>query len=261
MTATTSKYAHQSEATTTTPRTAAEMMPAESEKPAAPTPSAMIDSPKRDDDDEPVPLREVCRRDVPAPPAADQIISVQDGEPDDPECGLRAAVDEPGHQDDRGADRGRRREPNERATEVAVSPAGDRVEHEIEQAHEQVGDPEQHRVGSERARDGEGEDEHRSHRTEHASADHALLGLERVREPGIARPRPPDRGEHEQAATDPPLGEVVRHELGHLRDREHHDEIEEELQGGDSLVPLGRLSVHPYELVERGTSLIVTSWA
>jgi hypothetical protein len=44
MTATTSKYAHQSEATTT-PRTAAEMMPAESEKLAAPTPSAMIDSP------------------------------------------------------------------------------------------------------------------------------------------------------------------------------------------------------------------------
>jgi hypothetical protein len=45
MTATTSKYAHQSAATTTTPRTAAEMMPAESEKPAAPTPSEMIDSP------------------------------------------------------------------------------------------------------------------------------------------------------------------------------------------------------------------------
>jgi hypothetical protein len=45
MTAMTSKYAHQSEATTTTPRTAAEMMPAVSEKPAAPTPSAMIDSP------------------------------------------------------------------------------------------------------------------------------------------------------------------------------------------------------------------------
>jgi hypothetical protein len=60
---------------------------------------------------------------------------------------------------------------------------------------------------------------------------------------------------------DPPPGEVVRHELGHLRDREHHHEIEEELQGGDPLLALGRLSVHPYELLERGRSLIVTPWA
>jgi hypothetical protein len=30
---------------------------------------------------------------------------------------------------------------------------------------------------------------------------------------------------------------------------------------GDPLFALGRLSVHPYELLERGTSLIVTPWA
>ena len=160
-----------------------------------------------------------------------------------------------------GSDRGRRREPHERPTKVGVALGGDRVEHEVEQTHEQVGHPEQHRVGTERTRDGEGDDEHRSHRSEHARADLALLRLERVREPRIARPRPPDRGEDEQSVTDPPPGEVVRHELGHLRDREHHDEIEEELQGRDPLLALGRLSVHPYELLERGTSLIVTSWA
>ena len=61
----------------------------------------------------------------------------------------------------------------------------------------------------------------------------------------MARPRPPDRGEDEQSATDPPPGEVVRHELGHLRDGEDHDEIEEELQRRNPLLALVPLSVHP----------------
>jgi hypothetical protein len=58
-------------------------------------------------------------------------------------------------------------------------------------------------------------------------------------------PRPPDRGEDEQAATDPPPGEVVGHELGDLREGEDHDEIEEELQRRDPPLALGPLSVHP----------------
>ena len=238
MTAMTSKYAHQSEATTTTPRTAAVMMPAESEKEAPPTPRAMMTmSPCR--------FGEVSRRDAPAPPAADQGTPVEDGEPDDPEHRLHAAIDETGHQDAHRPDRRRRSEPQERSEEVGIAPAGDRVEHEIEQQHDQVGDPEQHRVRTERARYGERDDEHRGHRAEHARAHRPLLRLERVGEPGVARPRPPDRREGEETAPESPPGEVVRHELGDLREGEHHDEIEEELQRGDPLLALGPSSVHP----------------
>lgn len=69
------------------------------------------------------------------------------------------------------------------------------------------------RAGSfcvERSRDGEGDDEHRRHRCEHARAHRSLLGLERVRQPGIARPRPPERGKDERPAADAVPRRVVR---------------------------------------------------
>jgi hypothetical protein len=115
----------------------------------------------------------------------------------------------------------------------------------VEKTHDQVGDPEQHCVCSECVRDGEGDDEHRSHPREHARPDPALLGLERVREPGIARPRPPQHGEHEQPAADSPPGWVVRHELRHLRDGVDEDEVEEELEGSDPVFAFGLWIVHP----------------
>jgi len=126
-----------------------------------------------------------------------------------------------------------------------VALAGDRVEHEVEQTHEQIGDPEQHRVCSERAWDGEGNDEHRSHPREHARPDSALLGLKGVREPDIARPRPPERGEHEQPAADSRPGGVARHELRHLRDGVDEDKVEEELEGSDPVFAFGPWIVHP----------------
>lgn len=73
---------------------------------------------------------------------------------------------------------------------------------------------------------------------EHARTHKSFFGLERVREPGIARPRPPERGQDEQPAAEAVPGGVVRHEEGDLRDGVDEDEIDEELERGDPLLAL-----------------------
>ena len=151
----------------------------------------------------------------------------------------RGAADEAGHEEEPGGESGRRREAPERPAQVRVALGGERVESEVEQAHEHVGDPEEHGLGAEGAGDGEGDQEHRGHRPEHARPDRARLGLQRVREPGVARPGPPEGGEDEQAAAHPRPGGVVRRELGHLGEGVDEDEVEEVLQRGDPLLPLG----------------------
>jgi hypothetical protein len=122
-------------------------------------------------------------------------------------------------------------------------PTGDRIETEVEQTYEQEGSPEKDRVRSERAGDGDSRDEHGDHRPEHPRPDHSLLGLEDVREPRVARPRPPERREHEQPMTNPNPREVVRHQLGHLRKGVDEDEIEEEFERCHPLLSLGHRTV------------------
>ena len=152
-------------------------------------------------------------------------------------------IEEAGKEDEDGRERGRRREAHERPPKPWVVPTGDRIEPEVEQTYQQEGGPEKDRVRSERAGDGDGRDEHGDHRPEHTRPDHTLLGLEDVREPCVARPRPPERGEHEQSMTDPDPREVVGHQLGHLREGVDEDEIEEELERCHPLLSLGHRTV------------------
>ena len=192
-----------------------------------------------------MPLGEVRRRHAPTSPAADQDAEVVDGERDDPEDGLRAPVDEArGEDDDRPKGR-RRDEPKHGAEQVRVALPGERVQLEVDETHDQVRDAEEDAVRVERFGDGEGDDEHCGHRREHPRAHRPFLRLERVRQPGIARPGPPERGKDEEPLAErPPLG-VVRHEQGDLRDGEDEDEVEEELERGDPLLALG----HRWRLV------------
>ena len=116
--------------------------------------------------------------------------------------------------------------------------AGDRVELEVEQTHDEVRDPEEDAVRTERFRDGERDDEHGRHRREHARAHRSLLGLERVGQPRVGCPRPPERGQYDQPLPEPVPRGVVRHEQGDLRDGEDEDEVEEELERSDPLLAL-----------------------
>jgi hypothetical protein len=78
------------------------------------------------------------------------------------------------------------------------------------------------------------------------SADAALLGLERVREPRVPRPRPPERGEDEDSTTGTSPAQLRGDELGDLRHGKDDDEIEEQLQRGDALFALDLSIDHGY---------------
>ena len=86
---------------------------------------------------------------------------------------------------------------------------------------------------------------HRDQRDEKRSADETLLGVDRVGQPGVSRPRPPERAEHEHAATDPREGRVVREQGRHLREREHEDQVKEEFSRGDAMLLLDCRRGHP----------------
>ena len=91
--------------------------------------------------------------------AAQESAEAVDHEGDDPERGLRTPIEKARREDDRRRQRGRRHQAQDGADEVAVALRGDRVE--LEQAHGEVRDAEQHAVVVERLRHGEGDDEHR----------------------------------------------------------------------------------------------------
>ena len=57
-----------------------------------------------------------------------------------------------------------------------------------------------------------------------------FLGVDRVRQPGVGGPRPPEHPEHEQALDEAGPGRVLDDEPGHLREREDEDQVEEELE-------------------------------
>ncbi len=64
----------------------------------------------------------------------------------------------------------------------------------------------------------------------------ALLRVDHAREPGVADPGPPQHAEHEQALGDALPGRVVGHQLRALREGEHEDEVEEQLERRDRLL-------------------------
>ena len=79
-------------------------------------------------------------------------------------------------------------------------------------------------------------DEHRLCGDEKRAANGAFVGVDGVRQPGIAGPRPPQRGEDEQSTRQRPLRRM-RHELRrHLCESEGEDEVEEQLERRHSLL-------------------------
>ena len=90
------------------------------------------------------------------------------------------------------------------------SPAArDGVEREVRNPHERVGAGEEERVVAERVRHGQRRDQHRRHRPEHDEPHGAFLRVDRVRQPGVRGPGPPEHAEDEQAASEAAPGRVV----------------------------------------------------
>ena len=96
-----------------------------------------------------------------------------------------------------------------------------------------VGAAKQHGVVFKGARDRERDEEHRPHRGEHRQTNATLIDVERAGEPRVDGPRPPEGSQDEYASQDPTPRWVTYKEPGHLGEREHHGQIEEQLQRRD----------------------------
>ncbi len=183
-----------------------------------------------------MPLGEVLGRDAPAVEVPDRRAKVVDRERDHPRRNAGVAVEEGGHHEQRRAEQLGGRDPEQGVAEVGVVPADDRVEDEMDRPDEEVREPEEDGVVSEGARNRERDEEHRAHGGEHREPDTALVDVQRAREPRVAGPRPPERGEHEHAAEDAAPGGVVHEQARDLREREHERKVEEELERGDPVL-------------------------
>jgi hypothetical protein len=111
---------------------------------------------------------------------------------------------------------------------------------------DEEGRSEEHAVIPEHAWHRERRDEHRDQRNEKGGADEAFLGVDGVRQPGVGRPRLPERAQHEHSATDPRERRLLRQQGRHLRKREHENKVEEELPRRDAVLLHNCRRGHPH---------------
>ena len=149
-------------------------------------------------------------RDAPAVQRDDGRAEVVDRERNDPDRDARVAVRERGAQYEQRADELRGDEAEKRTELVGIAATRIRVQHQMEHAEQQIADAEKECIVAERAGDGERNPGHRRRRGEHRQTDAALVDVEGAREPRVARPAPPDRGQHEYGSQHAVPGRVVR---------------------------------------------------
>ena len=99
---------------------------------------------------------------------------------------------------------------------------------------------EEQRPAPERLRNRHGQHEAQEHEREHEEPHHDRVRVEHVRHPGRVVPRPPHDEQDEQRLRRAAPGQVGQQQVGHLRDREHEDEVVEQLQVRCVLLLVGR---------------------
>jgi hypothetical protein len=98
--------------------------------------------------------------------------------------------------------------------------------------------PKEEGVSSEGGRHHERRDEQGPHSQEQGGEHGVLVRVDRVGQPGVSRPRPPERAEQEHGASEPVPGRVVGEISRDLGEPEHEHQVEERLEGRDSLLVL-----------------------
>ena len=89
------------------------------------------------------------------------------------------------------------------------------------------------------------------HRREHHDPHRAFFGIDDARQPRVARPRPPEQRERQQPRARPSHDPSVAIERGALREPEHEDQVEEQLERLDR-VALPRLGVQAQVVTSAG---------
>jgi hypothetical protein len=171
----------------------------------------------------------------PAGRSGDEPAAVGAGKPGEPEE-RPCAVRESREQDQRRAEQRPRRQPQHRAEQVRISTPCKGIERDVRRTNDEEGRAEEYAVVAEHMRYHESRDEHRDQRDQQRGSDDADLGIDGVRQGGVRRPRPPERGEDEHAVPDPRERRIVRKQLSHLREREDENEVEEELARRDAVL-------------------------
>ncbi len=147
-----------------------------------------------------------------------------------PQRALREPVEERGADQEPDADRRAQRQARHRLAKRRVVPAGQHEQGDLPGADGSVGQGELERQAVEGLRDADGDDQKGRHGGEDRDPNRALLGIDHARQPGVTRPRPPQHREHQHALRQPRPGRLVGHQRGALREREHEDQVEEELE-------------------------------
>jgi hypothetical protein len=119
-------------------------------------------------------------------------------------------VNEPRSKDQSRTGEGERCDPQDRRQQRAVPARSECVERELHDVHDQERDAEDDAVTAERVGDGKRSDEHRSHRNQHRPPDRAHIGVDRVGQPCVGRPRPPERGEDQEPVPEPTPRRIIR---------------------------------------------------
>ena len=197
-----------------------------------------------DDHDQPVALDEMRRRQPPPAHAAEERPEKSDGEGGNPEHRLGRVVHEPGGEDERRAEEAPGNDAQDRDEEFGFGTGRERVQRKVHDRHDQKCHTEEDAVVTERLGHGERGDEHRGHGHQHGGQHCVSARIDGVRQPGIRRPRPPDRGEDQQPRPEPRPGRVLRDHGCRLCEREDEDEIEVELERRDPVLTLYGLLTH-----------------
>ncbi len=164
-----------------------------------------------------------------------------------PERCLHAAVHERRRNEQTDHDARVDREAEHPAANASAVASGQRVEGDLRQPHQAVGDREAEPAVAECLRDAEGDDEQASRRGQHHEPNRAFLWLDQARQPGETDPRPPQHRQHEHPSADPRPTRLGRHQRGALREPEHEDQVEEQLERLDGL-PLAELQAEPWRM-------------
>ena len=161
-----------------------------------------------------------------------------------PQCRLDSAIDERGADEHADRNGGDGTQAEDRTPKRRIVATGHHEQGDVTQPHHPVGDGEGDGTVTERLGDAEPDHEQAGHRAEDDDPDRAFLGFDDARQPRVAHPRPPDHGEGEHPPADTgPVG-LGHHQRGALGEREHEDEIEEQLERSDRL-PLAQFHPQP----------------
>jgi hypothetical protein len=127
---------------------------------------------------------------------------------------------------------------------IGIGLPGQRKQADEGEQDDDEGDAEDQPVLAECLRDRKRADEHRRDGDQHHAEDEAVLGVDGVREPGVARPRPPERAQDQDAAADPAPRRILMEKRRHLGEPEDEDQVEEQLERCNPMLGLDEERAH-----------------